>query len=122
VIMRHEILRTIFRENAAGELRQIIQHNADAFVIAYKDLQPSPAEVAAAVRSEVLRPFDLSSGPLLRLLLLQTGDAEYVLVYTMHHIISDGWSMGILIKELLSCYEGLVSGHQEALPPLRIQY
>nr|WP_246496862.1 non-ribosomal peptide synthetase [Chitinophaga varians] len=122
VIMRHEILRTVFRENTAGELRQFIQEDANAFVIAQQDLRQSPAEVAAAVRSEVLRPFDLSSGPLLRLLLLQTGEAEYVLVYTMHHIISDEWSMGVLIRELLSCYEGLISGNQAALPPLRIQY
>ncbi|QNN43934.1 non-ribosomal peptide synthetase [Pedobacter roseus] len=66
--------------------------------------------------------FDLSSGPLLRAHLYRTGDDEWVFTYVMHHIISDGWSMGILVRELLDLYNGEVTGIPADLPVLGIQY
>src|SRR6185437_7948984 len=72
---------------------------------------------------EVLQqPFDLSSGPLLRAKLLQCADQEHVLVVSLHHIISDGWSTGIMARDLGELYAGYASGREPVLPELKIQY
>ena len=68
------------------------------------------AAVREAVTHENREPFDLAHGPLLRVKLLRLSDEEHVVVLTMHHIVSDGWSMGVLIKEVATLYEALQSG------------
>src|SRR5690606_22415481 len=68
------------------------------------------------------RPFDLVKGPLLRSTLLRMADAEYILLLTMHHIVSDGWSMGVLFRELIALYEAFAKGRPSPLSDLPIQY
>jgi amino acid adenylation domain-containing protein len=79
-------------------------------------------EVKARIDAEALQPFDLNTGPLLRCSLLRLSDHEHVLLLTMHHVISDGWSLGILFRELGACYEAFSRGEQPALAELPVQY
>jgi len=125
LIERHETLRTVFRENAGGEVRQVILEAAvSGFSLIRRDLRDRPdrqAAVAEMLREDGLTPFDLSRGPLLRAGLYRM-EEESVFSYSIHHIISDGWSMDILIRELLSLYTTRQSGRHASLSPLRIQY
>jgi hypothetical protein len=74
------------------------------------------------IGEEVETHFDLSRGPLLRVLLLHLGEEEYVMLLTMHHIVSDGWSLGVLVRELSTLYEAFSRGESLQLPDLPIQY
>jgi len=80
------------------------------------------SEVQNLVRNEADAPFDLAHGPLLRVKLLQLKDQEHVLLVTMHHIVSDGWSMNVMAGELARVYESLRAGVPSSLPELEIQY
>jgi tyrocidine synthetase-3 len=126
LIARHEILRTVFRENEQGEIRQFIHAAGESgFRIAYRDVrqeQEREGAVKKGVQEDCFQPFDLATGPLLRVGLYQLEDHKWVLNYVLHHIISDGWSMDILIKEVLQLYHTYVNGTTPALPPLGIQY
>jgi len=126
LIARHEILRTVFRVNEAGDIRQVI-HPAEAvgFRVKETDLRwtgEQESVLMSGIRSDFGTAFDLSAGPLLRAGLYRTGESRWVFTYVMHHIISDGWSMEILIRELLVYYNSYVRGDAADLPPLRIQY
>ena len=83
-------------------------------------------EREAAVRElagrEAAQPFDLSRGPLLRVKLVRLSEQEHVLLLTMHHIVSDGWSMGVLIREVSELYSAYASGREPQLEELPIQY
>jgi Condensation domain len=79
-------------------------------------------EVRRIAQEEADEPFDLCMGPLVRLKVVRESEEEHVLMVTMHHIISDGWSMGILVKEVAVLYEAYRSGEESALPELAIQY
>jgi amino acid adenylation domain-containing protein len=125
LIRRHESLRTTFSD-IQGEPAQII-HAAFPLSISLIDLRRiASAQQSAVVRElagrEAQRLFDLSTGPLLRVSLLILGDEDYVVLFTMHHIISDGWSMGILVREVMALYEAYTSGNASPLPELEIQY
>jgi amino acid adenylation domain-containing protein/non-ribosomal peptide synthase protein (TIGR01720 family) len=126
LIGRHEILRTTFRENRDGEVRQYIHlPEASGFNLRYLDLRSEEGRELAVhdlVQKDLVKPFDLSAGPLLRASLYQMEDGRWVFSYVMHHIISDGWSMGILIKELLEFYNAHANGTTALQEPLRIQY
>jgi tyrocidine synthetase-3 len=126
LIERHESLRTTFRENEHGEARQVIHPaTASGFTLHYLDLRNNTnreQSVKDLVQGDFSRPFDLSSGPLLRASLYQVGDSKWVFSYVMHHIISDGWSMNILVSELLQLYRAHANGEAASLAPLRIQY
>ncbi len=77
----------------------------------------------ALAQAEALRPFDLAAGPLLRAALLRLGPAEHVLLLTLHHIVSDGWSMGVLVRELAALYAAVRPGDATTpLPELPVQY
>ncbi|WP_333783192.1 condensation domain-containing protein, partial [Xenorhabdus szentirmaii] len=78
--------------------------------------------VAELTEYEGSTPFDLTQGPLIRGQLLQLADEEHVLLFTQHHIISDGWSIGILVRELAALYQAALSGQTASLPPLPVQY
>jgi len=125
VIQRHEILRTTFNV-FAGEPRQKI-HESMAVSVRTVDLSEDTDAMRRAedlVRKEGVIPFDLSQGPLLRILLLRCpagsdGLSQSILAFTMHHIVSDGWSVGVLIDELSALYGGCPP---EDLPRLRCQY
>ncbi|WP_299316042.1 condensation domain-containing protein, partial [uncultured Aquimarina sp.] len=126
VIDRHEILRTVFKEDDKNEVKQwIIPVKEFDFKIQYNDYREkeNPSEsVLRYIQEDSYKPFDLEKGPLLRASLLQTSDDTYVFYYNLHHIISDGWSKGILTKDILSFYEVYKSGLRPNLPELEIQY
>ena len=125
LIARHEILRTVFVEKG-GVVRQIVK-TADelGFELGYKDLQGEKnpdALVKGYVNEDFTSSFDLASGPLLRAGLYRLGHDRWLFTYVMHHIISDGWSMDILIKELFHLYDCYKGGKSTSFPELRIQY
>jgi amino acid adenylation domain-containing protein len=119
---RHEALRTTFRL-IDGEPVQVVDP-AGRIGLAVVDLrQRADLEDVARrlVAEEAARPFDLSRGPLCRATLLRTDDACSWLLVTLHHIIVDGWSLGVLIRELRALYEAHASGRAPALPTLPVQ-
>ncbi|ARU62851.1 hypothetical protein CBW65_19120 [Tumebacillus avium] len=125
IIARHEVLRTTF-EVEEEELVQLISSSFD-FQLPLVELPKLPAaELEATVKTlateEANRPFDLFTGPLLRAKLLRLHDAEHVLLFTVHHIISDGWSIGVLMRELVALYNAFSAGQPSPLPDLPIQY
>src|ERR1700694_3305846 len=125
VIRRHESLRTIF-ESVDGAARQVVLSDVEVQVpiLNLSDLPESEREREALriASEEGKRPFDLTRGPLLRTVLLQVSRDQYILVLAMHHIITDGWSISILFRELAHCYEAYASGREPELPELPIQY
>ncbi|HEX8559851.1 MAG TPA: amino acid adenylation domain-containing protein, partial [Pyrinomonadaceae bacterium] len=126
MVSRHEILRTTF-DVLDEQPVQLVSAAAQTLTPALMDLSALPAtereaEAARLAEEEVGRPFDLGAGPLLRALLLRLGAEEHVLLLTAHHIISDGWSQGVLIGELGVLYEAFAAGRESPLPPLPIQY
>ena len=126
IVARHEALRTTFRA-VRGEPMQIIapRLTLDAPLV---DLQPLPqaereAEALRLAQAEARQPFDLSRGPLLRARLIRLGEADHLALITMHHIISDGWSMGVFVRELGILYDAFNRGEAASpLPDLPIQY
>jgi amino acid adenylation domain-containing protein len=125
IVRRHEILRTTF---AVVEGRPV-QVVADSMhlklpVIDLRHLPPSERE-ATAVRlatEDARQVFDLAKGPMIRTTLLRLGDHDYVFLLAMHHIISDGWSLGVFCRELGTIYAAFSAGRPSPLPELRIQY
>jgi hypothetical protein len=112
IVRRHEALRTTFA-TAEGQPIQIT-------MVDLRNL-PKIEREAKAHRStieEAQRPFDLAQGPLLRTTLLRMDKEEHILLLTMHHIVSDGWSMGILFRELSTLYEAFSAGEPSPLPEL----
>jgi amino acid adenylation domain-containing protein len=122
LIRRHESLRTIFLLRGT-ELRQAIRdHVAD---VTYVDLTGHPEpdrEVDARARQEALEPFDLGEGPLLRVTLLKLETARHVLLLTVHHIVCDGWSLGVMVRDFSALYRAACSGGAADLPELPVQY
>ncbi|PHM35752.1 Non-ribosomal peptide synthetase (fragment) [Xenorhabdus innexi] len=126
LVARHEILRT--RLVLVNEQPyQLIDAADSSFTLTYLDLQ-SQSEVeqkqriAELVESDRLTPFNLSDGPLIRGKLIQLADDKHIFILTQHHIISDGWSMGILFREFSIFYQAALDGHEQPLSPLPIQY
>ncbi|WP_217705601.1 non-ribosomal peptide synthetase [Peristeroidobacter soli] len=126
LVARHESLRTVFRGGAEGEVEQIVRPESRAHVEEIDVSDVAVSEREAAVRAAVTRfhhrPFDLEHGPLLRIALVRIAADSHVLVVIMHHIVSDGWSMRILIDEFVEQYRARVRGELPALPALPIQY
>ena len=125
VIRRHESLRTTF-SNVNGTVVQVIAPamRADLAVVDLTGLPAANREEGARqhLNHEVLKPFDLRYGPLVRCVLLRLGEQDYVLVVNMHHIVTDGWSMGIFWRELMLLYDAFSSGKPSPLAELPIQY
>ncbi|HEV2704406.1 MAG TPA: amino acid adenylation domain-containing protein [Pyrinomonadaceae bacterium] len=125
IVRRHEVLRTSF-EVVEGEPVAVI-HPPLSLSIPVEDLSRLPAaerEAQARARavSEAQRPFDLTRHPLLRVVVLKLADDEHVALLTMHHIISDGWSLGVLKREVATFYRAFSAGEKSPLPELRVQY
>ncbi|MBU8901094.1 non-ribosomal peptide synthetase, partial [Corallococcus sp. M34] len=125
LIERHESLRTIFAEHE-GQPVQIIRPSV-RWTLEATDLTHLPqaeheAEVRRRATQEASQPFSLTNGPLLRTTLLRLSEEHHVLFVTMHHIVSDGWSMGVLVRELAALYESIHGGSQASLPMLPVQY
>jgi amino acid adenylation domain-containing protein len=125
IVQRHESLRTIFTM-MQGQPVQLIQPSG-VFPLELLDLRalPAHARTGAALRQALAaarQPFDLARGPLVRALVLRLSADEHVIVLLMHHIISDGWSSGVLIQELASLYTAFAAGRAAPLPALPTQY
>ncbi|HEY3581566.1 MAG TPA: condensation domain-containing protein, partial [Pyrinomonadaceae bacterium] len=125
VVRRHEVLRTTLDE-VDGEPRQIVSPPAPVSVLLLDLCELGKAEQEMALKrhlNEAMeQQFDLANGPLLKVELLKLADDEHVLILTMHHIITDGWSMGVLIDEVGASYEAFAAGLESPLPDLPIQY
>ncbi len=120
LVQRHETLRTTFVEHD-GAPRQVI-HPTLPIVIEERRPPVAGEDLKGLVETEAHRPFDLQRGPLLRVLLLPLATDECVLVLTLHHIIADGWSMQVLVDELIRVYAALRHDQPPALAELPIQY
>jgi amino acid adenylation domain-containing protein/non-ribosomal peptide synthase protein (TIGR01720 family) len=125
VVRRHEALRTTFGE-VEGAPVQVIARFA-GFALPVEDLAPldsAEREMAVAQRAEedAARPFDLEAGPLFRASLLRLADDDHVLLLAMHHVVSDGWSMEVLHRELSALYAAFSEGRDAPLPELPVQY
>jgi amino acid adenylation domain-containing protein len=124
-LRRHEILRTTF-DAPGGDPVQIVHPPAPLAmpIIDLRFLSAAARDNTAGRLSaeESLRPFSLSRGPLLRALLLRLADADHVLLLTLHHIVSDEWSRGILVQEVTTLYEACADGRPASLPELSVQY
>ena len=123
IIRRHESLRTTFRL-VDNEPVQIIAEQL-TLKMPVVDLQTFPAgerEVMRLATEEAQRPFDLETGPLVRARLLRLNAEEWVLIFTMHHIIADGWSIGVLVNELAALYKSYIERQPSPLAELPVQY
>jgi hypothetical protein len=125
IVRRHEVLRTSFSV-VDGEPVQVIAPTSP-FAVEVTDLSEwddaaREAEAQRIVREEALQSFDLAQGPLLRVRLVRLSAVEHLSLFTMHHIISDGWSMGVLIREVAILYAAFSKGEASPLPELAIQY
>ncbi|MFJ4157612.1 amino acid adenylation domain-containing protein, partial [Pseudomonas sp. NPDC089752] len=125
LLERHHSLACVFVPQADESLAQVMRpaqpqiQRLDLSALA----EPArEARIHAEVEAESLRPFDLQHGPLLRIRLLHLGEQEHVLLLTLHHIVSDGWSMNVLIEEFSRCYDAFAAGERPHLPALPIQY
>lgn len=125
VIRRHEALRTTFTA-IDGAPTQVIASELiiDLPVIDISDLPTDVRETRsmALVREKAAQPFDLCVGPLLRAHLIRLADEDHLILVCIHHIVSDGWSMGIIVREIAAVYNALTTGRQSPLAPLPIQY
>lgn len=126
VIRRHESLRTVFCQSENGEVRQFIQSaDENVFSLQYEDLsqvEEPELRLRTLLREQLDQPFDLEKGPLIRAGLYRLSSNKVIFNYVLHHIITDGWSMEILIRDLILCYNKVLNGESASLPPLRIHY
>lgn len=125
VIQRHEILRTVFKERD-NKVVQIVLPSFE-LVLPVTDLSDLSGtkldqEVKRLVDAEAERPFDLEQGPLLRAMLLKLSAEQHGFFVVFHHLIMDGWSMDILMDELMACYESFSANKPTSLPELPLQY
>ncbi|MFG2633928.1 non-ribosomal peptide synthase/polyketide synthase [Streptomyces sp. NPDC048362] len=116
VVARHEALRTTFEESDGRPAQTV--HPAGPVPLPVRDTTDAEADLL----QEYSRPFDLHRGPLLRALLLRESATSHVLLLTAHHIVTDGWSMGIVLDELCTAYDALARGAAPQLPPVATQY
>jgi pristinamycin I synthase-3/4 len=125
LVKRHETLRTRF-ETICGEGRQVIDP-PESYDLEVEDLEQvdeaeREAEGTRLVQQEIETGFDLERGPVFRVKLVRMGEEDHLLLMTIHHIVADGWSMGVMMRELGSLYGAMVGGGEAGLPDLAIQY
>jgi len=125
VVARHESLRTAFIA-IGGQPKQVVEP-ARPVRIPLIDLEAMPSAVrekraASLGRHEGRRPFDLTRSPLLRVTVLRLGAQDHVLLFTMHHLVADAWSMGLLMEEVSAGYRAVLAGDEPSLPTLPLQY
>jgi amino acid adenylation domain-containing protein len=125
LVCRHDGLRTVFTSINDEPFQSVLPALAvdlpiiDLSALSEGDSSKKALQVAG---EEARKPFDLTSGPLLRVTLVQLGREEHILVLVMHHIITDGWSMSVFFRELADLYEGFVNGRTPELPALTVRY
>ncbi|HLO02135.1 MAG TPA: amino acid adenylation domain-containing protein, partial [Symbiobacteriaceae bacterium] len=124
MLSRHEALRTVFRMQEGGPKQWVSPH--PAFPLQVIDLPGAPSQgeeiIADLAKSEAQRPFDLANGPLCRATLWRLGPDDHLLVITVHHIVADLWSVGMMVSDLAAAYRAIVAGAQPDLPALPIQF
>jgi amino acid adenylation domain-containing protein len=125
VVQRHEVLRTTFALNEDCPVQVIAPHLEVKIVV--EDLRAEPLsereeQAQRYIEEELSRPFDLCSGPLLRACLLRLDEEEHLFLLVLHHIITDGWSQGLLLEDLARAYRRAAQGQPIFLEPLSIQY
>lgn len=125
IVRRHEILRTTFT-TVDGNPAQIVEKHRPVR-LRLVDLSEMPpdereAQVSQLISDESQRPFDLTYGPLLRVILYRMSAEDHILLFVIHHIISDGWSTGVLIREVAALYQAFSRGRPSPLGDLPIQY
>ena len=125
IVSRHEILRTTF-DNQDGQPVQVVSDRLRIGVplidISNQAGPTREREIQRLAREEARRPFDLNKGPLVRVSIIRVAETDHVVLLTMHHIISDGWSMGVLIREITLLYNAYRQGQPNPLEELPIQY
>ncbi|HEX7240169.1 MAG TPA: condensation domain-containing protein, partial [Longimicrobiaceae bacterium] len=125
IVARHEALRTTFRTLDGEPAQRIAPAEESRFHLVDHDLAGHPgaeAELRRLAAGEAGAPFGLERGPLIRGRLVRLAADDHVLLVTLHHIVSDGWSMGVLTQELSTLYAAFRAGDADPLPPLPIQY
>ncbi|HLL46334.1 MAG TPA: condensation domain-containing protein, partial [Longimicrobiaceae bacterium] len=123
LVRRHETLRTTFAERDGAPVQVI--HPPAAVALAELDLQEVPEATRHAERlaeEDALRPFDLARGPLLRCTLIRLAEDDHVLCFNLHHVVSDGWSMQVLVREVSALYSAFSRGEAPRLAELPVQY
>lgn len=125
IVRRHEVLRTVFSESN-GHPEQIIIPSMEVrlslVTLDMLDQREREEEARKLAEIEARRGFDLKYGPLFRVIVLKLSEEDHILLMTMHHIISDGWSAGVLAREISILYESMVEGKPHCLPDLSLQY
>jgi amino acid adenylation domain-containing protein len=126
VVRRHEVLRTTFAETA-GQPVQVVHPPMPLIPLPVVDLGGLPeaareAALPGCVEAELRRPFDLAAGPLLRALAVRLGPSEHAVAVNLHHIVADGWSMGVFLREIEALFVTTLSRRPSTLPALPFQY
>ncbi len=125
IVERHEILRTTFTIQDGKPLQEIhptLKLNVPVIDLRSLPIEQQLPEVQRLAKQEASKPFDLAKGPLLRVTLLKLEETNHVILLAYHHIISDGWSMDVLLRELTTIYDSFSREETYALPPLPVQY
>ena len=125
IVSRHKVLRTTFSTREGQPVQVIAPASQQLFSVVDLSELPSVERESEAKRlaeREAVQRFDLSLGPLLRVCVVCLSPEDHIVLFTMHHIISDAWSLGVLMREVGSLYEAFVAGQPSPLPPLAIQY
>ncbi|MFL5385967.1 MAG: amino acid adenylation domain-containing protein, partial [Longimicrobiaceae bacterium] len=124
IVRRHESLRTVFRRGGEGAPVQVVL-SPSPIPLPLQDLRgraDAEAETRRIADEDARAPFDLENGPLLRLALVRHADDDHLLLVDMHHVVSDGWSMGRFHDELAALYGAFAAGESSPLPELEVQY
>jgi amino acid adenylation domain-containing protein len=123
LVARHEIFRTSFHEGPAGPVQRIHAPAPVALPLVDLSAEAEPERALAAwMEAELARPFDPGALPLVRWTLLRLAPAEHRLVMVEHHLVHDGWSLNVFLRDLLACYRARLAGASADLPPLAVQY
>src|SRR6185369_11673067 len=125
IVRRHEVLRTTFQFINRSPMQVVSP--AEDLSLAITDLTDFPEpereiELARRIDEEARQPFHLEQGHALRMSLVRMNEAEHVVLFTMHHIVADGWSMGVLVNEIVTLYAAFSEGRRPPLEDLSIQY
>ncbi|MBV9109804.1 MAG: amino acid adenylation domain-containing protein, partial [Gemmatimonadetes bacterium] len=121
IVRRHASLRTVFPEQGGAPV-QVVQPFAGFALRAEEREGADEAEVRRIVDGEAARPFDLAEGPLFRARLVRIAPHDHLLLLSMHHLVTDGWSMGVLFRELAALYAAFRQGGESPLPEPALQY
>jgi amino acid adenylation domain-containing protein len=125
VLRRHEVLRSAFAQEDGDAVQRVADLPAPALVpedLAGLDAGAREAALRERMRREMRAPYDLARGPLLRASLLRMAEQEHVLLIGLHHAVTDGWTRGVLLRELRTLYGAFARGEASPLPPLPVQY